>query len=408
MSAAPRLDPRITSFCRQVGASDLHAWLALPAGAAPAEVAAALERKRRSLESQLQDPSRAREAELMADNFELLRAALLPRAAITTTHLPDYYAALGANPAASFADLEAAWRRHQAAGREPDALVVQAWRVLGDPLNRARYDRSRREQAAELVHEAPYPVDPTGETIPPQLSDAGRRLILPGPDVRDVKLRGLDPRVIDLPLIVGGTAPWKASLVSDHPALTTEPGHALTLLPGRHALRLRVDPAALPEPVSTDATDETVVTLTITGEHERHVVALRLLRKPAPPPAPGTRLVWVALGVSLVLLGAALGTVGASVRTPRPLPASEGTLAQLPAVAACAASIDGPLPSWIDVHTDGLGRPTGFSIGGVAAPALEGCVKDALLRLAFPPTRDGLPVFHRYHVPADPRALQGP
>ena len=234
----------------------------------------------------------------------------------------------------------------------------------------------------------------TVEQLKEQHADPGAcQVELIGPDLRVVEI-AQTPVSVPVAVRVHGRAPWDARVHTSHPAVTTSPADRCQLPPGRHTIQIRVDPSALDHAVA-DAT----VTLQGGAEHVAITLRFRRIRPPG-----WTRLEVVLLGLlgaSLVGLGWWLGartTIGQAPRTP----GSEGDARQLPNAYACLEQAHEPLPRYVDVHTDGLGRPTGFSFDGVVSPDLETCMKEALLKLEFPPTRDGLSTFHRYHITRDP------
>lgn len=390
--ASSAADPTVQAFLRQIGASDLRKWLGLPLEASPQDALLALERKRVKLERGLSDPRTAREAELLLEHYNDLRDALSPRARAHTTVAPDYYLALGVPPTASFAEVERAWHRAVSAGRDGDPVIAQAWRVLGDPLNRAAFDRSRRDQISAAHPPSEYnAADFKTDSVP---IDPGCRAEVPGPELRDVAIGTEGIVTLAIPLVVRGSGRWQAAVHVDHDCLSTAPAHRLDLAPGNHTLAVRIDPELV-------GRRGVACSITLRAHNELHVIALRVRRASF-----GQTAGWeyAAVGAAALLLLAAGWWVGSQTTVqavPRG-PTSEGVIDQVPTVAACLDAASA-LPSWVDVHTDGLGRPTGFSFGGAASSDLDGCVRDALLKLDFPPTRDGLPAFHRYHVhPQDP------
>jgi len=215
------------------------------------------------------------------------------------------------------------------------------------------------------------------------------RALIEGPAVRQVAVeRGA---VVVVPLLVHITGPgrYRGELVALHPSIRLH--ETIDLPPGHHAIPITVQPGKM--------------------EADR-VTAHILLQRGAEE----TRVTWILTrarqqGVSLdrvaaLLLGAALVTLGwwLGVHTAddTPLPASIGTLLQIPTAQRCVEKAPAPLPRYVDVHTDGLGRPTGFAFESRAGVALEACMKEALVNLDFPPNHDGLPAFHRYYLSEDP------
>lgn len=394
MNSPPaRYESRVRAFCRHVGATDLESWLGVPGGTRGPAGLAALERKRLALEAKSSsDTKAAAQAELLQDHYRMLQAVIGGVAEPAPAELPDYYATLGVAPAATFAELEQAWRRLVDSGRQ-DPGVAQAWRVLGDPLNRANYDRSRREQLIAQHGSAGWTVDPPTPVGSLITTPEACQVELIGPDLREVDL-GPVAVTVPISLRVHGRTSWAATIQTSHPALTTSPADQVHLAPGRHTITVKIEPAALGDGVA-DAT------VTLRGGAEHLAVALRL-RRVSPPGWTWTeRLLMVVLGASLVSLGWWLGTRTTIAQAPH-TPATEGEIAQLPSASSCLGDGSAPLPRFVDVHTDGLGRPTGFSFGGTATPDLETCMKEALLKLDFPPTRDGFSTFHRYHITRDP------
>jgi hypothetical protein len=382
----------VQEFCRLVGASSLEGYLGLDAHTTRHEASILLERKRRMLEAGLDNPAHAREAELLLDHYHVLRRALreAPRVAHRTkTATPDYYRILGINRTASFAEVERAFRKRSSADANADGLIGQAWRVLGDPLNRANYDRSRRAPASLEDDLATLPTGAEMVVLEEPIAAAARASI-PGPSTVDVLLDGDRPVQRSVEVLVEGTGPWRARVMFDHACLQVHPPDLLELAPGRHALALRFDPTQV-------RGDRATCSLTLSNSEEQHVVVFRVRRIHQGVLGRAEPFLGAAFAVLLVAVGWALGTHYSVVSSEDP-PDSVGTIAQVPTAAICFQETRTALPLWLDVHTDGLGRPTGFSFGGVASPSAEACVKQALLGLDFPPTHDGRPAFHRYHL----------
>lgn len=394
MSGIPsRYEPRVRAFCRHVGATDIESWLGVATGTRGAAALAALERKRLALEAAAKsDPKAASHAELLQDHYRMLQAAIGGTPESVQVELPDYYATLGISPSASFVEIEQAWRRLVEGGRE-DPGVAQAWRVLGDPLNRANYDRSRREQIIALHGSGSWTADPPTPVGALVTNPEPCQVELIGPDLRDVALADT---VIHVPisLRVHGKTSWSVHLHTSHPALDTEPTVQAQLAPGRHTVRVRIDPAKL-DPRTGDAT------VTLQGGSEQIAVTLRFIRSRSAGWSGTERALAVVLALVLVTLGWWLGSRTKIAQAPR-TPASEGEIGQIPTASACLTIPNVPLPRYVDVHIDGLGKPTGFSFGGPASPDLEACMKEVLLELDFPTTPDGYPTFHRYHIARDP------
>jgi hypothetical protein len=250
--------------------------------------------------------------------------------------------------------------------------------VLGDPLNRAHYDRVRREAA---------PADPPSDVGDELDADPRTRVELVGAGSREVVLDGDEEAVVTVPFVVRGGR-WRATVSTDHRAVTTVPERRIDVGPGRHTLVVRIDPTRLRGRATT-------ATVTLENPHDQHVVVLRVRRAgPARRYEP-----WIVAGVAVLLVG--LGWIlgaGTTVLSTLPSPATVGDVEQIPTAAACFRTAREPLPRWVDVHIDGFGRPTGFSFGGVADPEAETCVREALVPLKFPPTPDGLPTYHRYRI----------
>lgn len=411
-------DP-VRSFCKLAGVPDVETYLGLPSGASVKDAMVALEKKRRESEQALADPERAREAELFLELYDHIRASLVAARdasqatpAATSSGIsrppqptapggppPDYYAALGVPPGAGYADIERAWRGLQASGRSSEPVVAQAWRVLGDPLNRANYDRSRREQALKVP--APLSGGPPPARAPsPQRrlntnpdGTAAATVSLEGPAVHVVELQDTGaPTVITVSFLVEGTGRWRGTLDHDHPALSTRPEKVLTVPAGRHSFAVEVDPTKV-------KTREEQARVTLGNAEEQHVLLFDL-RKRRPKVLAGLGAYAAAAGVVAVLaLGALFGS-WVTVRVSDPGPASVGDIYQLPRVHPCFADSAGPLPTYLDVHTDGFGHPTGYSFGGAATQSADECVRTVLQRLEFPKTETGLPTYYRYHIPA--------
>ncbi len=300
---------------------------------------------------------------------------------------------------ASHAAIEAAWQRIRAAGRDEDPPLAQAWRVLGDPLNRAAYDRSRRAEL-EAAH-PPFEPDPVTDATPWDAPRPGNaRARLSGTVPNEVVVDGDLPVAVPFVLVVEGSGMYRALVRADHPGLSVTAGDLVDhvqLPAGRHTLTLHVQPrllGALPAAVTVSFVDQA------------RTLHLALRVRQAASPASRQRQVRerIALalaGVGLLLVGWALGG-GTEVRRDSASPTSVGRLdRQLPDVMRCFADGRSALPAYVDVHTDGFGRTTGFSFGdAVVGPAAHGCVRRALLALEFPPTADGGNAFHRYGLPA--------
>ncbi len=378
-----RVPEVVRLICRLGGAPDLRSYLGVSNGVTGREAVIALERKRREMERALSIPEKAREAELFLENYGLIRDALEvddPSPAMP----PDWYAVLGVRADAPFAAIERAWRSSGTEDRNGETLVAQAWRVLGDPARRASYDRTRSDFTA---------VDnrPDDDALDP-LSEDGARLSIPGPDVRSVELDGSAPAVIVVPLVVRGRGRWRGTIQTDHPAVSTQPDRMLMVGPGRHSIAVTIDPKKVRQRTLT-------VTVTLGNGQEQHVVVLRTQRVER-----SRSMEWAGLAAGGLVLLAAGWWLGARtlVSTETAPPDSVGDVAQIPTAQPCLAGSYAPLPAHIDVHVDGLGRPTGVSFGGPASSASQACVRDVVLGLEFPPTRNGRPAFHRYLVSPSP------
>ncbi len=384
---------RLRVFCRKVGATDLHAWLGISPETPHKDAMVHLERRRRDLEASLADPTSARIAELFLDSYDALRDALHPAAqgGATRVQSPDYYAILGISIGAPYSEVESAWRRLTTSHRD-DPLITQAWRVLGDPLNRANYDRSRSERARQASIDQPgFESDPMTDSAPLE----PLHVELPGPPRREVVLEAEAITTVTVPVVVrGGNGLLRAHLGVDHPAMSTVPESVLEVSPGRHSVLVRFD-RGMARRIPFQAT------LTITGPGLQQAVSFRVRRRAWPSLTSVEPYALAAGALLMLVLGWWLGTRSTITRTPN-APTSIGEISQLPSASACFEQAEGPHPTHVDVHTDGLGRPTGFSFGSVASPEVEACVRNAVERLDFPPTRDGLPAFHRYRVPAVP------
>lgn len=385
----------VDRLCRVSGKPDLVSWLDLPPAFSPEQALNALERKRRSLERELADPKVASEAEVVFNHFSLLRQAiealghgdadLGPRAAADL----DHYAVLGLQPTATFLAIERAYRHAKSTGNlTPE--IEQAWRVLGDPTSRAAFDRRRRMGAVRTspaLHEAA----PTSHDEEPSSSSGRLTVSIPGPEEREVHLEDDGPSIRTVVLVVRGPGAWRARIDVDHPCLSTRPARDLRVAEGRHTIAVRIDPAALSRAITS-------CTVTLTSSRETHTIAFRIHRASRRPWA-RPQVLGPLAGVVLLGVGWLFGQQ-TTVRMSEPTPASEGVISQVSAMEACFATgpqAGSPLPRWVDIHVDGLGRPIGFHIEGPTAPAAEACVRDALKRLEFPATKTGLPVFHRYH-----------
>lgn len=395
-------DEALDTLCRIAGVSGVHAYLSLAPNASAKEGLIALERKRREMERALSDPRREREADLFLEHYDALREVVAPAAVPSpdlTGDVPDYYRALDVDPSAPFGDIEAAWREATLRGRDADPRVAQAWRVLGDPLTRANYDRMRRERAAaDARRTSPLLVDarspapasnrPPSHTPPAQASPSVCEVL--GAEVREVTLESAGPETAIVSLVVHGTTRWTCALSSDHPALTTRPEHGLSLAPGRHTLVVRLDPAKVGKGTVS-------CTLTLSNAHETHNVVFRLRRATAGPRRPWEAFAMGAGAFAMLIVAVLVGNM-LSVTPHDDPPTTVGLIAQLPSVAACLTPANAPLPGYVDVHTDGFGRPSGVTFGGAASLAADTCVRAAVVKLSFPLTPDGLPAVHRYRL----------
>lgn len=390
---ARRRRSAVDLLCKVAGVPDLATWLDLEDGYTPRDALSALEKKRRSLEKGLSDPRTAREAEVVFAYWADIRAALLhaqagaPDAPARAGAPVDHYAVLGVQPTASFLAIERAYQALKATG-SADARVEQAWRVLGDPLNRAQFDRARRHGA---VRTAPDLSEATPTAHDVEKSSSGMALAeIPGPDLREIHLEDDQPTVRPIAIVVRGSGTWKADIDIDHPCLSTTPSDAIRASEGRHTIAVRIDPSRLTRAITT-------CTVTLSSHREQHIIALRIHRAPARRGR--AREIGLALGAAaLVGVGWLIGQQ-TTLQTTERLPASVGKLDQIPSIRDCFPASAPPLPAWVDIHVDGLGRPTGFHIEGPARPSAETCVRDALRRLEFPPTPRGLPAYHRYRLP---------
>lgn len=383
-----RLEPTVRAFCRAVGARDLEEWLHLEPGTRGPTALRALEQRRMALEAGLDDDKKAYEAELLLDAYDIIVEWLtLPKGLHggSATQVPDYYAVLGLSESATFDQIDSAWRELRKRG-QPTALVDQAWRVIGDPVNRAAYDIARR--APQPPRPDPYYLDPETPVSEPKPRPAVRALI-EGPEVRQVLVERGAPVVVPLLLQVTGPGRYRGELVALHPSIRLH--ESLDLPPGHHAIPITVHPGKMEADRVTAhillqrGAEETGVTWILTRTHQ--------------PGLSLDRIGALVLGAALVTLGWWLGVRSTSYA---PSPASVGTLSQIPTAQRCVGEALAPVPRYVDVHTDGLGRPTGLSFGGPAGAALEACMKEALVNLDFPSNHDGLPAFHRYYLSEDP------
>lgn len=391
-------DP-VRILCKLAGVDDLHAYLDVGPRASTKEALVKLERKRRELERALQDPKRVHEAELFLESYGHLRDLLgTPPSSAQQfdADTPDYYAVLQVQPEASYAAIERAWRAHRLHGASADPVAAQAWRVLGDPLNRAHYDRSRRQaqvrraKADTLDRPAPPMVDAPMAGEPTARAQA----TFTGPMVHDVRLDD-DITLVSLPFTVQGPGRWRASVHTDHPCLRTQPERMISVAPGSHTLAVYLDPNRIQG-------QRTTCSVVVANADDQFVISFRVRTASSPWYRRVEPVAMLASAVALVALGWFLGmstTIEATGRTP----ATQGVISQLPTAATCFSAAYAPLPAHVDVHIDGFGRPTGFSFGGVASPEADACVRTALMHLEFPPTADGQPAFHRYAIPTTPR-----
>lgn len=384
-----RLEPTVRAFCRAVGARDLEAWLNLEPGTRGPSALRALEQRRVALEAGLNDDATAYEAELLLDAYDAIVEWLtLPKGVhrASATQVPDYYRILGLGESATFDQIDSAWRERRKRD-QPDPLVDQAWRVIGDPVNRAAYDIARRAPAHPSPPD-PYFLDPeTPVSEPPPRPTV--RAFVEGPAVRQVQVDRGVAVVVPLLLQVTGPGRYRGELVALHPCIRLH--QSLDLPPGHHAIPVTVHPGKM------ESDRVTAHILLQRGAEETRVTWI--LTRTRQPGLSVDRIAALLLGAALVTLGWWLGV--RSTNSPLP-PASVGTLLQIPTAQGCVEKALAPVPRYVDVHTDGLGRPTGFSFGGPADVGLEACMKEALVNLDFPPNHDGLPAFHRYYLSEDP------
>ncbi len=390
---SPRTEGKLRAFCRAVGTADLESWLGIPPGTRGPGALHALERKRLTLEAGMSNPMLARQAELLTDSYDLLHRALarqVTQPGAADTVLPDYYAALGLHEGATFNEIESAFRERRAAGAPPDDATEQAWRVLGDPVNRASYDRSRRESLAEPEGTwTPDPPTPVSEPSAP----ARATLRVDGALSQDLEVSGSRPVETRIRCSVTGPGLVDVAITTSHPAVTVRGAPRRDLAAGAHTIQLDIDPFQLDNPVER-------VSVTVRSRGEEAVVQLVLRKRPTTSWTRWERGdVWTALAAAALLVGFGwwLGTRTTVASTQRQ-PSRVGLLAEIPAAMACVGPSPAPRPGYVDIHTDGLGRATGFQFGGPASPAVESCMKEALLSLELPRTPDGLPTFHRYHL----------
>jgi hypothetical protein len=182
---------------------------------------------------------------------------------------------------------------------------------------------------------------------------------------------------------------------SPHPAVTVEDGEVKVLHPGTSSILLAIHPSKLDQivtlaPILLHAAPGTPAAVDLT-------MTLRIVRN-LPPHVSA----WViaAVFVAGLALGAALW--GATrVAIPSGTATTHGQIHQLPPVAACLDVTPPPRPAYVDLHLDGLGRPTGFE----ATPSTEElrrCIQAALPLLSFPPSENGRATVHRYAVTESP------
>lgn len=402
---------QVQAFCRRVRKTDLAAYLGLETDAGPAEALMRLERRRRFLEQMIDDPFYREEAEAFLTAYTALRAAMVTGGtrdlSVTTggvadpsaQAVPDYYRVLGVQQAAPKEAVRRAWRVHLQQGRGHDPRVVQAWRVLGNTQTRLNYDRIYRslshspvdadarvtEPPTDNPSQPPTPRRRRGPTVP----ETPLTVRIPGPPVRDVVLDD-SLTVLHIPVQVSGAGQYRARIFVDHPAMSTRPSQVLQAGAGRHTIQVTFDRKLARQLPAT-------ATLSLTSNDDEHLVTFRLRAPASRRHLPVLLATASAFTILLALfIGLLLQTMGA---TPTPGPSSQGSIDRIPTVASCWASGAAAYADHLDIRTDGMGRVTGFQVGGVTTPILEVCIRDALLNLSFPPTRDGLHTVHRYLIP---------
>lgn len=398
---------RLLAFCRAVQAPDLETYLELPPHATLREGLAALERKRRKLEANIEDPNQARAAQLLVEHYDLLKGALArrapspaptPRSVPHARHQTDHYAALGVDPHAGFVAIEAAYRAQERRASGPTPAAKEAWATLGNPARRALYDANRRQRDRKASESLP-PFDPETasipfhEIMPSDLQSSGVRLKLVGSkDTREVWVSETGQLDLSITGVVFGSSPWRGVVESDHPALMIAGPRELTLRPGRHHFSLRIDAGSLQRQTQP-------CSVSFSNRDQEQILRFRL--KAAPKDTRTAflpHLLRAGLAILLVVAGWTIGTRTTVTPTGVATAFQTHALTEVPEAITCLDSYDTRDLEHIDVYTDASGSPTGFNFGGEAAPDVFSCIKEALLSHQYEASPDQEVTKHRFIV----------
>ncbi len=398
--------PVIQRFCRQVGASDLESYLGIQPSDSLASALHALESRRVYLERHLHEPRLAMEAEHLHEAFGAIRQALEQRQRVTPrtvdpNDLPvldtteNLYDILEVTEHASFSELESAYRQADQASDDP-GRVQAAWKILGDPAQRALYDAKRRKLDREASYSLP-PFDPETQSLAlteafppnPEHNDEAHIVALGPPRARDVLLRGDKPLQIQVGVLVRGTACWQGLLESDHAAMIPLDGRRINLEPGRHQLTVRFDPAYM-----TSTTQLCVLSLSNAGDSA--CFSFRVHHEPAETIRWPRWMIFGSLAIMLVAAGWLLGNNTRIETAPLAPQVVTSELGQHPSLLQCLQSTPAPLPEHLDIHVDGFGRPQGFSFSTDASPEAFQCIRNLVPELSFQPGDNGQVLIHRF------------
>ncbi|MGC6492609.1 MAG: J domain-containing protein [Myxococcota bacterium] len=380
----------VIEFCLRVRSPDPWAYLNLGPSATPSDALSALEERRDWLRTRVhQGTGSTSEAEALEKAYDALRIVLSRGDASQhwEEDLPDYYRMLGVLPDASYTTIERAFQSLQESER-PSGDVLNAWKVLSDPIQRSRYDRIRTEHRPTRPSDHGTHPDESLDSILPRLDTCSARII--GPAVREILLHDHSGEV-GLPFEVTGDGRYRAKVHVDHPAIETRPPKMIAVGPGRHTLTMLIDRSQVRGDVEH-------ATVTLRGPDGTHRAVLALKR------ADGRRWNFLSQVTVGLLIGMALFGVGWAFGprvSNQVKPMTIGNIDQLSNVAACLTSVEAP-PAHLDVRVAAMGRPIGFAFDTPVGIDVDTCVQQGLIQLAFPPLRHQSHGVHRYLVPPRP------